>query len=139
MLSPVIIKGGVATDDRGSLKFVNEFDFSKVKRFYQVENHQIGFIRAWHGHKIEAKYLFVSKGAFLIGAVNMETSEIHKFILTSNSPSILYIPSGYANGTKNLCSDSILTIFSTTTLQESIGDDYRFPYDKWNIWDIEYR
>jgi len=41
-------KGAVFSDDRGFLRFVNDFDFSDVKRFYQVENHKKGFIRAWH-------------------------------------------------------------------------------------------
>ena len=43
--------GGIAVDDRGQLRFVNDFNFANVKRFYQVENHRQGFIRAWHGHK----------------------------------------------------------------------------------------
>ena len=37
--------------------FVNDFNFENVKRFYQVENHRQGFIRAWHGHKKEGKYI----------------------------------------------------------------------------------
>ena len=28
-----IINGGVATDDRGSVRFVNDFNFDGVKRF----------------------------------------------------------------------------------------------------------
>jgi dTDP-4-dehydrorhamnose 3,5-epimerase len=47
-MEPKIINGGIAPDDRGSVRFVNDFDFAKVKRFYQVENHRAGFIRAWH-------------------------------------------------------------------------------------------
>ena len=38
--------GGQAVDDRGTVSFVNDFDFNNVKRFYQVENHRRGFIRA---------------------------------------------------------------------------------------------
>ena len=94
------IPGGVYADDRGFLRFVNDFDFSNVKRFYQVENHKKGFIRAWHGHHKEAKYVYVAKGTALVGAVNMETEEVNKFTISSQSPSILYIPPGYANGFK---------------------------------------
>ena len=43
---PEIIKGGVAVDDRGCVRFVNDFDFKDVKRFYQISNHEKGFIRA---------------------------------------------------------------------------------------------
>ena len=38
------IKGAVFADDRGFVRFVNEFDFTSVKRFYQFENHSKGFI-----------------------------------------------------------------------------------------------
>ena len=68
-----LINGGVAVDDRGQLSFVNDFDFTDVKRFYMVENHEQGFIRAWHGHKKEGKYVYVPSGAILIGTVNLET------------------------------------------------------------------
>lgn len=139
-----IINGGVAIDDRGSLRFVNDFDFSGVKRFYQVENHRQGFIRAWHGHEKEGKYVYVAKGSALIGAVPFSTTQVikedvQKFVLSSKSPKVLFIPPGYANGFMNLEEDTIVMFFSTSTLDESKGDDIRFPYDKWNIWNIEYR
>ncbi len=63
MTEPTIIPGGVAVDDRGSVRFVNDFDFKNVKRFYQVENHRVGFIRAWHGHLKESKYVYVVRGS----------------------------------------------------------------------------
>lgn len=139
METPQIIEGGVAVDDRGSLRFVNGFDFAGVKRFYQVENHRQGFIRAWHGHKKEAKYVYVASGSALVGAVNIESQEVQKFILSANSPKVLYIPPGYANGIMNLEDDTIIMFFSTSTLEESKGDDIRFQHTMWNIWDIEYR
>jgi dTDP-4-dehydrorhamnose 3,5-epimerase len=133
------IPGGVFADDRGFLRFVNDFDFSDVKRFYQVENHTQGYIRAWHGHEKEGKYVYVAKGTALVGAVNLKTEEINKFTLSSQSPSILYIPPGYANGFKNLEEDTIIMFFSTSTIEESHGDDIRFDWDKWNIWEDDYR
>ena len=133
------IPGGVYADDRGFLRFVNDFDFSNVKRFYQVENHKKGFIRAWHGHHKEAKYVYVAKGTALVGAVNMETEEVSKFTISSQSPSVLYIPPGYANGFKNLEDDTIIMFFSTSTLEETHGDDVRFDWDRWNIWEEDYR
>jgi len=136
---PTLIRGGIATDDRGSLRFINDFNFEGVRRFYQIQNHIEGYIRAWHGHKIESKYFYVNQGTILIGAVNMENNEISKFVLSANAPCILYIPAGYANGFKNLIQNSIITVFSTTTLQESLNDDYRFPHDKWNIWENDFR
>ena len=101
-----IIGGGVVVDDRGSVSFVNEFDFGGVKRFYQVENHRSGFIRAWHGHKHEGKYVYVTQGSALVGVVNMDTEKIEKFVLSSKTPKILWIPPGHANGFKNLEKDT---------------------------------
>ena len=133
------LEGAVFADDRGFLRFVNDFDFSGVKRFYQVENHRKGFIRAWHGHMKEGKYVYVAKGTALVGAVDLETEEINKFTLSSQRPSILYIPPGYANGFKNLEEDTIIMFFSTSTIEESKGDDIRFEWDKWDIWQEDYR
>ena len=133
------IKGGLFADDRGFLRFINDFDFSDVKRFYQVENHSKNFIRAWHGHKKEGKYVYVARGSALIGAVNLDSEEVYKTTLTSQSPAILFIPPGFANGFKTLEENTILMFFSTSTLEESKGDDIRFDHDKWNIWEEDYR
>jgi len=141
----VILDGAVATDDRGCVRFVNDFNFSRVKRFYQVENHKRGFIRAWHGHKKEAKYVYVPKGTAVIGVVKLplsSTSESHnpeKFILSANKPQVLYIPKGFANGAMTLEENTIIQYFSTSSLEESIGDDIRFAHNKWDIWKSEYR
>tara|TARA_Y100000766_G_C18435528_1_gene378730 strand:- start:52 stop:471 length:420 start_codon:yes stop_codon:yes gene_type:complete len=134
-----IINGGIAVDDRGDVRFVNDFDFKNVKRFYHVSNHRRGFIRAWHGHKKEGKYVYVSSGSALIGVVNMESNEISKFVLSSKSPKILWIPPGNYNGFKSLEENTSILFFSTTTLDESLGDDIRKDFDEWNIWDEDYR
>jgi len=137
---PKVINGGIAVDDRGSLRFVNDFDFAGVKRFYQVQNHRKGFIRAWHGHKKEAKYVYVAKGTALIGAVPIEGEEtVTKFILSDKSPKVLFIPAGYYNGAMTLEDDTIIQYFSTTTLEESKGDDIRLSYDAWDIWQEDFR
>ena len=69
---PVLLAGGLAADDRGELGFVNDFHFDGVKRFYTVSNYRQGFIRAWHGHKREAKYVTAVSGAALVGAVRVD-------------------------------------------------------------------
>lgn len=134
-----LLTGDLVTDDRGTVRFVNDFDFKNVKRFYQVNNHRRGFIRAWHAHKHEDKYVYVSSGSALIGVVNLETEEIDTFILSENKPRILWIPANSANGFMSLEENTSVIFFSSKTLDESQDDDIRFPYDKWNIWDIEYR
>ena len=145
-----LFNGGVSTDDRGSVRFVNDFNFVGVKRFYQIENHSKGFIRAWHGHLKEGKYFYVAKGSALVGAMNLDHEvedlvlakdliQPERYILSANKPSILFIPPNFANGTMNLEDNTIILVFSTSTLEESLKDDIRIPWNKWNIWTPEYR
>jgi len=141
-----LILGNSAIDDRGCVSFVNDFNFEGVKRFYTVENHQSRFIRAWHGHKNEAKFVSVVEGTALIGAVKLDNWDnpspdlkASKYILSSLRPSVLFIPAGYANGFMSLTANTKLIFYSTSTLAESAGDDYRFNSKLWDIWTIEER
>lgn len=135
--------GGLAVDDRGELGFVNDFNFEGVKRFYTVANHRQGFVRAWHGHKREAKYITAVSGAAVIGAVRVDNWDqpsrdvpVDRFVLSAHKPSVLYIPAGYANGFMSLTADLKLMFFSTTTLEQSQGDDFRFDARHWDIWQV---
>ena len=143
---PTLLKGAVAVDDRGQLSFVNDFSFDGVKRFYCIQNHAKGFVRAWHGHKIEAKYFIALQGSFVVGAVPVDdwsspskTLKPFRTVLSATTPTVLAIPPGYANGLMNLTDDAKLMVFSTTTLEESKGDDYRFEARHWDIWKVEER
>lgn len=143
MNKPELIEGGISIDDRGKLSFINAFSFDKVKRFYLISNHKAGFIRAWHAHKREAKYVTVLAGAALIGAVEIENwdspskdAKIWKFVLSEHKPSIVYIPTGYANGFMNFTQDTKLLFFSTSSVEESKGDDFRFEARYWNPWEV---
>jgi dTDP-4-dehydrorhamnose 3,5-epimerase-like enzyme len=140
------INGGLAVDDRGVVRFVNEFDFKDVKRFYAVNNHNKGFVRAWHGHKNEAKYVTVLQGSAIVAGVLIDNWEhpakdlkINKFLLSDKKPSVLYIPSGYANGFMTLEDNTQLIFFSTLNLEDSLGDDIRFDARHWDPWTIEER
>ena len=141
-----LIKGGISVDDRGEVLYINDFLFEGIKRFYVVSNHKVGFIRAWHGHKLEAKYVSVLSGAALIGAVKVDNwespsshAQVSKFVLSSKQPSVLYIPPGYANGFMSLTVDAKLIFYSTSSLDNSLGDDYRFDSKLWNIWNVAER
>lgn len=134
-----ILVGDILVDDRGVVKFVNDFNFKDIKRFYQVENHRRGFIRAWHGHKIENKYIYVAEGTIFVGVVNLDTEEIERFVLSAKKPRILWIPPNTANGFMTLEENTKVIFFSSLTLEESKNDDIRFSYDKWKIWNEEYR
>ncbi len=140
---PELIEGSVAVDDRGEVGFVNGFDMNQVRRFYTVENHKTGFIRAWHAHKRESKYVTVVKGAAIVAAVKIDNwkkpsknLDVHRYVLTAVKPSVLVIPPGFANGFMTLHEDTKVLFFSTSTLEESLGDDVRFDAYYWNPWEI---
>ena len=140
---PQLIPGELSVDDRGELGFVNNFDMSGIKRFYSVRNHKAGFIRAWHAHKNEEKYVTVTSGAAIICAVLVDNWEkpskgakVHRFVLSANKPSVVFIPKGYANGFMNLEKNTKLIFFSTRTVEESKGDDFRYDAYYWNPWQI---
>jgi len=143
---PILYPGDVTIDDRGSVSFVNAFDFANVKRFYTVRNHRAGFVRAWHAHRHERKYVTVVQGAALIGAVAIGDSvepprdaKTYRFVMSAAKPSVLYIPAGYANGFMSFTADTLLVFFSTSTVEESKNDDIRFDSRRWDIWSIEER
>ena len=152
----MIYEGKNIIDLRGNLKCVNDFNFSGIKRFYHISNHSKNFIRAWHGHEKEAKYVYVPSGSALVGAIPMPSHvymdemggdvEIipgdkspEKFVLSSKSPKVLHIPAGYCNGFMTLEENTIVQFFSTSTLEDSLGDDVRFDFNKWDIWEEDFR
>ena len=137
------IVGGAAVDDRGKLQFCNDFDMASVRRFYVVSNHEPRFVRAWHAHKQEAKFVYVASGAALLAAVKVDdwaapdpALEINKFVLAEDKPGVLYVPGGYAHGFMTLQPDTRLFFFSTAALGESLDDDVRYPFDYWNPWTV---
>ncbi len=143
MSEPKLIKGNLSVDDRGQVSFVNDFNFSGVKRFYVVKNHRQGFIRAWHAHKKESKYVTIIKGAAIVCAVKIDNWDnpskelpIQRYILSDEVASVLYIPKGYGNGFMNLANDTRLVFFSTSTAEESKNDDFRYDAYYWNPWQI---
>jgi len=138
-----LIEGGIAVDDRGTVSFVNDFNFAGVKRSYTVTNHKAGFVRAWHAHRHEAKYVTAVRGSAIVGAVKIDNWEkpskdapVNRYVLSDKKPSVLYIPAGYANGFMPLTRDAILVFYSTATVEESRNDDIRYPARYWDIWQV---
>jgi dTDP-4-dehydrorhamnose 3,5-epimerase len=135
-----IIKGNYHTDHRGTIRFVNEFTFEGVKRFYTITHPDTSIIRAWQGHKLETKYFYVTKGSFLINWIEIDNWQnpskdlkINTHISTDQQSEILIIHPGHVNGFKALEPDSTMIVFSDMSLEESKGDDYRLPVDYWRI------
>lgn len=133
---PEIITGGISIDDRGSLKYQNNIDFSKIKRKYIVKNHNNNFIRAFHAHKYEKKWVEVLQGTARIVLFKVKdwangelVGPIYSFFLTDQKSEVLYIPEGFANGYINYYNNTIIQFYSSSTLEESKNDDYRYDWD----------
>jgi dTDP-4-dehydrorhamnose 3,5-epimerase-like enzyme len=138
---PKIIKGGIFTDNRGSLRFVNDFHFNDVKRFYLIKHPTTESIRAWQGHQFEKKYFYPISGSFVLAWVKIDDFEnpsvnlIPEYhILSASSSEIISIPKGYANGLKALEPDSEIMIFSDMNLDDSKNENIRFPAEWWMDW-----
>ena len=50
-MEPKIIQGGKFSDQRGSISYVNDFNFTDIERFYIISNSKENPVRAWQGHK----------------------------------------------------------------------------------------
>ena len=145
-MKPKLINGNRIYDNRGSLRFSNELNFKNIKRFYIVHNYRKNFIRAWHGHLKEEKYIGCIKGTFQVSAVKIDNiknpnkkNKVFNFFLNKSDSNFIHIPKRYANGLMSLEANSELLIFSTSSLKESLKDDFRYDANYWNPWKIENR
>ena len=141
MNKPTIIQGDTYSDERGVLRFANDFLMNVVVRFYIIKHLNTGFIRAWQAHKKEKKYFYVLRGRFVVAYLkldNFDKPDLNKkpdyTILSDRESKVLSIPEGYANGLKALEPGSEIMVFSNLTVEESKKDDYRFPAEWWFDW-----
>ena len=139
--TPSIIKGGTFTDNRGTMRFVNAFDFPDVKRFYFIKHPDTAVVRAWQGHQFEKKYFYPITGSFIVAWVKIDDFEnpsddlIPEYhILSANNSEIISVPKGYANGLKALEPNSELMVFSDLDVENSVREKIRFPSEMWLDW-----
>jgi dTDP-4-dehydrorhamnose 3,5-epimerase len=135
-----LIEGGIASDERGSVRFVNSLPLGEFTRFYSIENKEVDIVRGWHGHRFEAKAIIALTGRIAVGAVQVDdwdepgrNLKVHRFDLDSNSPSVLLVPGGFANAIMALTDGAIAGVFSSSTLEQSLNDDIRFPNTYWRL------
>ena len=135
MQKPNLIKGGSHTETRGKFEFINDFDLTKIKRFYKTTHFDTETIRAWQVHQKETKWFHCIKGSFEVKVADLLTKEINSFTLTESEITVLHISSGNANGFKALESDSVLMIFSDMTLEQAKDDNMKLEVgafaEKW--------
>lgn len=139
-MKPIIIAGGNFSDHRGTISYVNNFSFKDIERFYIISNSDENPIRAWQGHKLDAKNFYCIKGSFKIHFINIDNWEnpskdlvIETVKVSEFESKIVHIPAGYANAIESLESNSKLISFSTLPLENVKEDDVRYAIDYWPI------
>lgn len=137
---PKIIKGGNFSDHRGTISYVNDFSFQNIERFYIISNTNENPIRAWQGHKLDAKNFYCLAGSFKIHFIKIDNWEnpsknlaIETVLVSESDSKMVYIPAGYANAIEALESNSKLISFSTLPLSNVSDDDVRYPSDYWPV------
>ena len=143
---PKLIPTGASADDRGRVYFANDFDLRECRRMYIVENFATGTVRAWHAHRHERKWVMALTGAALACCVAIDDwdspapeASVHRFTLDGEHPALLAIPAGYANGAMALLPQTKLLYLSDASLEQSVGDDIRYPARYWDPWHIAER
>jgi len=139
-MEPKIIQGGKFSDNRGSISYVNDFSFTDIERFYIISNSQENPIRAWQGHKLDAKNFYCLSGSFKIHFIKIDNWEnpskdltIETVLVSESDSKIVHIPAGYANAVESLEENSKLISFSTLPLSNVNEDDVRYPSDYWIV------
>lgn len=129
---PSIIKGNNHEDNRGKLKYNNNFNLSGIKRMYAIENANINVKRGWQGHKIEQRWFTVISGKFeimLLKIDHWECPTVHLqptiFELNTENLDVLHVPAGYITCIQAKNENSKLVIMSDFILGE-IKDEYKF-------------
>jgi dTDP-4-dehydrorhamnose 3,5-epimerase-like enzyme len=121
-----LIPGGSHTDERGTVSFVNDFDFKWVGRFYTIRSHRCGDPRGWIGHQIEQKWFAALSGSVLVVAVKIDdwespspTLPVQRYTLSSATPAVLQVPPGHVCAMVMLTDDALLGVFSSGKIEDT--------------------
>lgn len=130
------IQGRIAKDERGQIRFVNEFDMSVVKRFYIIKNADTELIRGWRAHRIEQRWFYVLSGSFSVDLVKIDNWEnpdpslrIENVILNAVDMKVLHIPAGYGTAFRALEIDSELLVYADYSVTNAPLDNYTWKSD----------
>ena len=139
-----IIQGEIFRDARGRISSLNDFEFAGVNRVYFIHHPDVSVIRGWHGHKLEKKWFYCVRGAFVIGLIeiddwvapsrSLKPEIVH---LSENDSRIICIPEGFASCIQAEQPDSTLMVLSGKTLRDAMAepDSYRYDCNYWGSWD----
>ncbi len=136
---PTLINGGEHVDERGTIKFFNDFDMQEVKRFYCIQNKDTSVVRAWRGHRIEQRWFVVTEGEFIIRVVKIDDwaspskdLPIENYILNASQNQILHMPAGYATWIEAKQDHSSLMVFADYGVEHAKLDDYLYTVGHFN-------
>lgn len=134
-MQPIIIKGNCYTDERGQLKYNNDFNATPIKRVYVIENAEVDTKRGWQGHQVEQRWFSALTGSFeilLIAVDNWKTPNQNLkplvFELKASSLDILHVPSGYISCIQSKEKFSKLLVMADYALGE-ITDEFRYSLE----------
>lgn len=140
--SEYLMEGGNHEDARGMITFFNSFDLESFKRLYVFDIKSTHAVRAWQGHKIEAKAFIVVEGEVELAWVEIDDFEspsndllAESVQLSASKPQVKIIPGGFANGFKAISSKAKVLVLSDKSLDSSLKDDFRFDPALWFSWD----
>ncbi len=134
-----LIKGGVAKDERGQIRFVNDFDMSLVKRFYIIKNADTELIRGWRAHRIEQRWFYVLSGSFKVDLVKIDNWEMPSPVLPiehvqlhATDMNLFHVPAGYGTAFRALEANSELLVYADYPLTHASMDDHTWRADYFN-------
>lgn len=128
------IQGGSAQDERGGIRFVNDFDMTPIKRFFIIRNADTSLIRGWSAHRIEQRWFYVLSGSFSIDIVKIDDwespsteLEVINHILRATDAKVLHLSAGYATAIQALEPGSELLVYSDYPISHAPIDNYTYP------------
>ncbi|MFD1771533.1 WxcM-like domain-containing protein [Sphingobacterium suaedae] len=128
------ILGGIAKDQRGQIRFVNDFDMTQVKRFYIIKNADTELVRGWRAHRMEQRWFYVLSGAFAVDLVKVDNWDnaspnlpIERHVLRAQENQILHVPVGYGTAFQAMEPDSELLVFADFGIENAVNDNYTWP------------
>ncbi|MGJ1410693.1 hypothetical protein ACR78Z_13540 [Sphingobacterium thalpophilum] len=131
-----MIQGGIASDDRGHIRFVNDFDMTLVRRFYIIKNRDTDLVRGWRAHKIERRWFYVVSGCFKLSSIQIDNWEnpstdltVEQQTLSANDGKVISVPAGYGTAFQALEPDSELLVFADYPISHAASDNYTWALD----------
>lgn len=129
-----IINGNKSVDHRGIIFHNNDFDLTKIKRSYIIENHELDYRRGWKGHLKEKRWFVCIKGEIQVSIISIDNlinkiNSVDHVILTEDKFDCLFVDHGYATLIKQQKEGSRLMAFSDYIIGTSNDEELRWAND----------